>query len=152
MKRFSLAALMAASAIALPVYSQPAQSAPQQLGRWITESGNLEVEVAPCGNAFCGTVVRVIANRSMSAPGAEMAPADARPALGMMLLRDLRPGEGDGKGEWKGEIYNRENGKSYSAIVTAPAADQLVIRAYVGLPLLGKTQVWRRAPPQAAAQ
>ena len=152
MRRLSLCAavaVLAAASAAPPAFAQPA---PQQLGRWITESGNLEVEVAPCGDAFCGTVVRVIANRSMSAPGTEMAAADGRPALGMAILRDLRPGEGDGKNEWKGEIYNRENGKTYSALVTAPAADQLLIRAYVGLPLLGKTQVWRRIAQQDAAR
>ncbi|MEO7547185.1 MAG: DUF2147 domain-containing protein [Ramlibacter sp.] len=141
--------VLAALAISTFVPFAVAQPAPQQLGRWITESGNLEVEIAPCGDAFCGTVVRVIANRSMTAPGTEMAAADARPALGMTLLRDLRPG---GDGEWKGEIYNRENGKSYSALVTAPATDQLAIRAYVGLPLLGKTQVWRRAAQQDAVK
>lgn len=151
MKRLvPLAALAALAASLAP--SAFAQSAPQQLGRWITESGNLEVEVAPCGDAYCGTVVRVIANRSMSAPGAEMAAADPRPALGMAILRGLKPGEGEARGEWKGEIYNRENGKTYSAIVTAPAADQLAIRAYLGLPALGKTQVWRRAAPQGATQ
>lgn len=115
---------------------------PAQLGRWITESGNLEVEVTPCGDAFCGAVVRVLANRSMSGPGVEMVPADPRPALGMALLSDLRP---SGEGEWQGRIYNRENARHYSARVSMAGPDQLVIRAYVGLPLFGKTQVWRRA-------
>lgn len=126
-----------------------AQSTPSQMGRWITESGNLEVEVAPCGEAFCGTVVRVLANRSMSAPGTEMNAADTRPALGMKLLSDFRPA---GAGEWKGEIYNREKGKTYSALISTPAADQLVVRAYVGLPLFGKTQVWRRPGAQEEAK
>jgi hypothetical protein len=35
-------------------------------GRWLTESGNLEVVVAPCAADLCGTVARVLANRSMS--------------------------------------------------------------------------------------
>jgi uncharacterized protein (DUF2147 family) len=116
------------------------------LGRWITESGNLEVEIAPCGEALCGKVVRVLANRSMSAPGAEMQPADPRPALGMQLLSDFRA---SGDGEFQGRIYNRENAKHYSASLRPAAADQLLVHAYVGLPLFGKTQVWRRA---AAAQ
>lgn len=136
---FPLIAL-AAAACAPASFAQPAQ--PPELGRWITESGNLEVSVAPCGDALCGTVVRVLANRSMSAPGVDMAPADARPALGMSLLSGLRPTD---DGEWKGQIYNRENAKHYSARVALAGKDQLVIRAYVGLPLFGKTQVWRRA-------
>ena len=135
--------------------SAPQPKAP--LGRWITESGNLEVDVAPCAarnNAssstsantggsptLCGKVVRVLANRSMSAPGSDMAAADARPALGMTLLSALRD---TGSGDYQGEIYNRENAKTYRATLTPAEPDQLLVRAYVGIPLFGKTQVWRR--------
>ncbi len=45
---------------------------PQQ-GRWLTESGNLEVDIAPCGDTFCGTVSKVLANRSMSSSGTSTA-------------------------------------------------------------------------------
>lgn len=123
-----------------------AQDAPD--GNWVTESGNLEVQLAPCGPALCGTVVKVLANRSMSGPGAEVTPVNAQPALGMTLLSGFTP---SGEGEWKGQIYNRENGKTYSALMTQPAPDQLLIRAYVGLPMFGKTQVWRRSADAAPA-
>jgi uncharacterized protein (DUF2147 family) len=113
---------------------------PQQ-GRWLTESGNLEVDIAPCGDAFCGTVVKVLANRSMSNPGGELVQADPRPAMGMKLLSDLRPA---GEGELKGEIYNRENAKSYSTVLSLAGPNQLVVRSYIGLPVFGKTQVWQR--------
>ena len=137
--------------------ASPSASHPKApLGRWITESGNLEVDVAPCtthNNAaatsantggsptLCGKVVRVLANRSMSAPGTDMAAADARPALGMTLLSALRD---TGSGDYQGEIYNRENAKTYRATLTPAEPDQLLVRAYVGIPLFGKTQVWRR--------
>ncbi len=131
--------------------SQPASERASQpkapLGRWITESGNLEVNIAPCNpggsNALCGKVVRVLANRSMSAPGTDMAAADARPALGMTLLSGLRPAEG-GSSEYQGEIYNRENAKIYRVNLTPAEPEQLLVHAYVGIPLFGKTQVWRR--------
>ncbi|KRD21996.1 hypothetical protein ASE39_06270 [Acidovorax sp. Root267] len=138
--------------------SVPHPQAP--LGRWITESGNLEVDVAPCATdakntatsisakpggspTLCGKVVRVLAHRSMSAPGTDMAAADARPALGMTLLSGLRD-TGSGSGDYQGEIYNRENAKTYRATLTPAEPDQLLVRAYVGIPLFGKTQVWRR--------
>ncbi|MES2937527.1 MAG: DUF2147 domain-containing protein [Pseudomonadota bacterium] len=141
MKHRFAAAALAAFSIAGAQAAGPAPSAP--LGRWITESGNLEVELAPCGDALCGTVVRVLANRAMAGPpGQEMAPADARPALGMVILSQLRP---SGEGEYSGTIYNRENAKSYGARLTLAAPGELLVRAYVGLPLFGKTQVWRRA-------
>ena len=141
----TLPLLAAVAALATPLaFAQPAP----HLGRWVTESGNLEVEIAPCGDALCGTVVKVIANRSMSAPGQDMAAADARPAMGMRILTGLRS---TGDGELRGEIYNRENAKTYSASLTVAPPDQLLVRGYVGLPLFGKTQVWRR-PSGGAAQ
>jgi len=144
----------AQEATAQPATAAQAASAPHPkapLGRWITESGNLEVDIAPCAasasagassaNTLCGKVVRVLANRSMSAPGTDMAAADARPALGMTMLSGLRD---SGSGEYQGEIYNRENAKTYRARLTPAEPDQLLVRGYVGIPLFGKTQVWRR--------
>ena len=97
-------------------------------------------------------MVRVLANRSMSAPGADTAAADARPALGMTLLSGLRPAEG-GSSEYQGEIYNRENAKTYRVNLTPAEPEQLLVHAYVGIPLFGKTQVWRRpAAEQGSGQ
>jgi uncharacterized protein (DUF2147 family) len=144
MKHYFAAAALAAFSLA-----GAQAAAPAPLGRWITESGNLEVELAPCGDALCGTVVRVLANRAMGGtPGQEMVPADARPALGMVILSQLRP---SGEGEYSGTLYNRENAKSYGARLTLAAPGELLVRAYVGLPLFGKTQVWRRAAAAGAA-
>jgi uncharacterized protein (DUF2147 family) len=136
--------------------SVPAQSAPAHnttLGRWVTESGNLEVEIAPCAEpatavVLCGKVVRVLANRSMSAPGEAMQPADTRPALGMTLLAGLMPA---GDGVYKGTLYNRENARHYSVTLAPAVPDQLLVRGYIVLPLFGKTQVWRRPTVQVAA-
>jgi uncharacterized protein (DUF2147 family) len=108
-------------------------------GRWITQSGNLEIEIAPCGDALCGTAVKILANHSMSNPAME---APEQPALGLKVLRDFVP---DGENLWYGQIYNRENGKTYRCRMTLLSPDQLEIRPYVGLSFFGKTQIWRRA-------
>jgi uncharacterized protein (DUF2147 family) len=127
---------------AAPVFSGSAAATQPgtPFGRWITDNGNLEVEIARCGEAICGTVVKVLANRSMSGSG-EMVAADNRDPLGMVLLKNFTP---SGEGEWQGEIYNRENAKTYSCKLSLENPDQLVVRPYVGLPLFGKTLVWRR--------
>ena len=120
------------------------------LGRWLTASGNLEVEVAPCGEALCGTVVRVLANRSMSRAGEEMKPADPRDPMGMRILSDFAPSEFDEVGgvrapvAWKGQIYNRENAKTYSCIMRIGDGGELLLRGYVGLPWFGRTSAWTR--------
>jgi uncharacterized protein (DUF2147 family) len=112
-------------------------------GRWITESGNLEVVVAPCGAELCGTVARVLASHSMSNPGVDMGD---RPGIGLTILKDFTP---SGDDAWEGQIYNRENGKTYSCVMRLRDADQLEIRPYIGIRLIGKTQIWRRVPEPA---
>ncbi len=110
-------------------------------GRWITQSGNLEIEIAPCGEALCGTAVKLLANHSMSRPGVEMANTEAS-AQGLTVLRDFVP---DGDNRWYGHIYNRENGKTYRCRMTLLDSGALEIRPYIGLPLFGQTQIWQRA-------
>src|SRR5215470_1802646 len=150
MRSIVLLAVMLAAAASGPACTQAAKepvaggaqaASGTVTGRWLTASGNFEVEIAPCGQALCGTVVRVLANRSMSKPDSQAAPVDTRPALGMKILTDFTP---SGEGEWKGQIYNRENGKTYSCLLSLVASDQLKVRPYVGLSLFGQTQIWKR--------
>ena len=115
-----------------------ASSASAQSGRWRTESGNLDVEIAPCEQKLCGTVVKVLANRSMSDPNVELKDV---PGVGTRVLVDF---ENEGEGEWAGQIFNRENGKTYSCVISLLDPDRLEVRPYIGLHLIGKTQVWRR--------
>jgi uncharacterized protein (DUF2147 family) len=128
-----------------------AADSPDPRGRWVTASGNLEVEVAPCGRALCGTVVKVLANHSMSPGGGEMKAADARDPMGMKILIDFTPSEFDEADgarvptEWRGSIYNRESAKTYSCIMTLGDRGELLLRGYVGIPWIGSTQTWRRA-------
>lgn len=133
-----------AGALALATLPLHAATLPEQ-GRWITASGNLEVEIAPCGESLCGTVTKVLGNRSMSQPGQPMQAADSRPALGLRLLTDLRPGAG---GTWQGRIYNRENGQTYDCELRLIAADQLQLRP-LGMAAMAGAQVWRRAAGDA---
>ena len=43
-----------------------------------------------------------------------------------------------------GTIYNPEDGKTYSCTLTLLNKKTLKVRGYVGLPLFGKTQIWKR--------
>jgi len=146
---FSSRALLLLAALAsLPA---SAQTPADPRGRWLTPSGNLEVEIAPCGEALCGTVTKVVANHSMSRPGEAMQAADTRPALGMRLLSDFVATEREARADgsvvatgWRGHIYNRENAKTYDCLMSLDASGGLVLRGYVGLPVFGQTQVWQR--------
>lgn len=117
---------------ATPAWSR--QQAP--LGPWITETGNLEIALAPCGARLCGTVTQVMANRAMAAQA-----RDARPAyVGMKILTDVRR-DGD---HYRGRIFNRDDGRTYDCRLQVQADGRLQVRAYVIVPLVGRTQIWRR--------
>jgi uncharacterized protein (DUF2147 family) len=118
-------------------YALPAHA---QTGRWLTQSGNLEIEIAACGPALCGTAVRVRANHSMSNPAVSIGD---RPALGLKILQDFTT---SGDGSWNGHIYDRENGKIYRCQMRQLSVDELEIRPYIWIPLFGQTQIWRRVP------
>jgi uncharacterized protein (DUF2147 family) len=112
--------------------------------------------VAPCGAALCGIVTKVLSNKSMSRDGKEMTPEQAQRTVGLKILIDLQPVDATPTApatEWKGQIYNRENEKTYSAKLSVSTAGnpagELMVRGYVGLPLFGQTQRWVRAPSAA---
>jgi uncharacterized protein (DUF2147 family) len=146
-----LLALLGSAAAAEIATGQPAnQGQLSPTGRWLTESGNLEVGVAPCGSALCGTVVREVANQAMSQisqPASDAAAAGS--ALGLVILQDFKP---SGDDEWQGHIFNRENGQTYSCIMRLAAADTLSIRPYKFIRLFGKTQLWHRVQDQTTQQ
>jgi uncharacterized protein (DUF2147 family) len=65
----------------------------------------------------------------------------SRPLLNLELLKDFTF---DGKDTWKdGTIYDPKSGKTYSCKMVIEE-DKLKIRGYVGISLLGRTEVWTR--------
>ncbi len=143
-RRAATSGLLAAIlAIGVPAWAAPGpQPSPQpspEEGRWITESGNLEVEVAPCGQYHCGTIVRVIANKAMGGPGASAGAAAA--LVGNHLLFNLRALDGGG---WQGRIHNRGDGKTYHSRLQALSPERLQLTIYAERPDDGVVQVWRR--------
>lgn len=68
-----------------------------------------------------------------------------RPILGLTILTGLhRQGEG-----WAGgEIVDPETGSVYRcSLRLAKGGAELVLRGYIGIPLFGRTQTWRRVAP-----
>jgi uncharacterized protein (DUF2147 family)/peroxiredoxin len=114
-------------------------------GTWRTASGNLDVEVKPCGAAFCGTVVRVLANKSMAEPGADLGD---KPGLGLVLLSNFLPAA---DGSYEGFIYDREAVQTYRCNLSLDARDRLVVHGYLGWPAIGKSQLWTRVSADGSA-
>ena len=104
-------------------------------GFWLTEDRGGIIQIRPCGDALCGIIVGLT---DWPATGIKV---DVRgnPQCHYTLLAGLKP-EDDGR--WHGTVTNPEDGRTYSAEVWVPADGVLRLRGYIGLPLLGSTQLW----------
>ena len=130
-------------ALAAPAAAQSGIS-----GRWLTEGGKSQVEIAPCGDQFCGRIVSLREpNDPQGRPKTDKNNPDAkqraRPVVGIAMLWNFRQTSST---TWEeGRIYNPEDGETYRCNLTLQADGSLRVRGYVGIPALGKTQIWTRA-------
>jgi uncharacterized protein (DUF2147 family) len=119
-------------------------SADTVLGRWKTETHNAIVEISRCGASICGKVVTsdaIRANPAMKDTKNANAALRNRPVQGMLMLNGFKH---DGAGVWSsGQVYNAEDGKTYSGKITPLGSNQLKLRGCVFFPLC-KTQTWTR--------
>ena len=66
-----------------------------------------------------------------------------RPILGLPILKHFVKKDDDTYED--GEIYDPKNGKTYSCIITFKNPNELGIRGYIGISLIGRTTIWTRA-------
>ncbi|MFC3676787.1 DUF2147 domain-containing protein [Ferrovibrio xuzhouensis] len=123
-----------------------AQSA-TPVGVWQDDSGRIQVQIAPCGEFLCGTLLWFRwPNDDQGLPVVDLKNRDpglrGRPLLGLVILYGLRR---TGERTWEdGKIYNPEDGANYHANMSINDDGSLRVRAYGLLPIFGRTRVWRR--------
>jgi uncharacterized protein (DUF2147 family) len=65
-----------------------------------------------------------------------------KPIIGMTIMKGLKR---VGPGSWSGgEILDPEEGEIYKVKITMVNDKTLEVRGYIGIPLLGRTQIWVR--------
>jgi uncharacterized protein (DUF2147 family) len=138
--------------LAAPLAAAPAGSAPNAplLGYWLSAKEKLLLEFYECGTEVCGRIAwlakpynsKGTLRRDTKNPDPGLR---GRPWCGIEVVRGLRP-EGDGTWE-SGTVYDPKRGRTYSLAVKRKGDGLLELRAYVGLKLLGKTEVWSRPAP-----
>jgi uncharacterized protein (DUF2147 family) len=55
-------------------------------------------------------------------------------------------------GKWLGHITDPRDGSSYQAEIWVDGAGELHLRGFVGVPLLGQTQIWHRFTGRLASE
>jgi uncharacterized protein (DUF2147 family) len=131
---FFRGAIVAAVAMIGPqALARPAAS---PLGTWSTANGHGVVAIVPCGDALCGRIVGI--DRKPTEP----MPTDVhgRPQCGLTIITNQKQKT---DGTWSGEITDPRDGSTYHASLWLDDGGNLHLRGYIGIPLLGATQIWR---------
>jgi len=127
----------AALAFGLIVWAASATPVNSPVGSWLTANGHGVVAIAQCGDALCGRIVGI--DREPTEP----MPTDVhgRSQCGLTIITNERP---TGDGTWLGEITDPRDGSTYQAKLWLDEDGNLRLRGFIGIPLLGSTQKWRK--------
>ena len=143
-----LALLFAATAATLVFAVSDSARAAEPNGTWVTEGGKSRVRIADCGGAICGTIVALQEpnDPATGKPKTDKNNADAakrnRPMIGVQIVLGMKP---NGANRWSGQVYNAEDGKTYSGNVTLTGANSLKLEGCALGGLVCKSQTWTRA-------
>ena len=139
---------LGAATVAASLFLVAPALAGDPLGKWLTQSGNATVAIARCGDALCGTIVSLkdTNDPATGRPKADTNNPDAakrsRPMIGVQIVFDMKP---NGKPNvWDGQVYNAEDGKTYTGSITLTGASSLDLKGCALGGLICKTQTWTR--------
>jgi len=131
----------AAGLLALALAGAPAaaQKAEDALGVWRNPENGSNVEFYKCGESVCGKIVKVVDGQKTDDKNPDAAKRN-RPIVGLVIMQGAKK-TGDNK--WSGNLYNRENGSTYSGTVTVKSKNELDLSGCVAM-VLCKTLTWTR--------
>ena len=114
--------------IALTLSAAPSLAQDLTGTTWLRETGSSRVKFAACGEALCGAIVWL---KDPSGPA----------KLGQQIFYDMKP---DGAGQWKGQAFNPEDGKTYSGKMTLSGGTLTTAGCVFG-GLICKSTNWSKA-------
>lgn len=127
MKKILTRTAIFAAAVALPAaaaFAEPIE------GKWKNRKGTVVVQVAPCGNAHCGTVAWASAHNR-----------EEGVTPGKRVLTNLKPA---GDGTYKGRAFEPKRQIAGSATVRQAGPDVMIVRACAIAGIICKEQRWTR--------
>ncbi len=141
MIRFSLPA----AALVLMTFAMSPAFAADPTGIWLSQEGDVKMKVAHCGDAICGTIAWLKSPSDASGkPKTDINNPDAnkrsRPIIGSSVILPMKA---DGPDKWSGQVYNAEDGKTYSGSFALAGANKADLKESVAI--ICKTKTWTRS-------
>jgi uncharacterized protein (DUF2147 family) len=135
---------LAAVAFTLGVATGGPALAADPTGLWLTDTGDAKIKIVHCGSAICGNIAWLKEPTENGKPKLDKNNADAahrnRPVMGLPIVLAMKP---DGADKWTGQVYNAEDGKTYSGNITMTGANGLKLQGCVAA-VFCKTKTWTR--------
>lgn len=116
-------------------------------GNWMTDDGKAKIAIVNCGAALCGHIVALTEpiDPATGKPRTDTNNPDAakrtRPMVGVQIVIDMKPDSAD---KWSGQVYNAEDGKTYSGSITLRDARTLTLQGCALGGLICKNKTWTR--------
>jgi uncharacterized protein (DUF2147 family) len=130
-------------------------TAEEIFGEWWNQEKEAKIEIYPCDGKTCGRIVwlrepNFPANDAQGMGGKSKIDREnpdsslrERPILGMNIVWSFNFA---GENLWEGGfIYDPRDGKTYKCKMTLESPDRLNVRGFIGISLIGKTNIWTRA-------
>jgi uncharacterized protein (DUF2147 family) len=140
--------VLAITAILLSLAAFSQTKADDIVGIWLADGKEpAKIQIFRSGERFYGKIVWI--KNPTDANGNPRVdaknPDESRrhyPILGLMILSGFKfNGE-----EWKsGDIYDPQNGKTYSSHMHLKDHNTLKLRGFIGISLIGRTETWTRS-------
>ena len=138
--------LLAAAALLTLATSHGALAADPN-GVWLTQTGTSRIRVADCGGALCGTIIwlKEPNDADTKKPKTDKNNSDAakrsRPLIGVQIVLGMKPA---GEDKWTGQVYNAEDGKTYSGNLMFSGGNSLQLQGCALGGLVCKKQTWTK--------
>ncbi len=130
--------LLALLAVSLPAAVVPVQAADGLTGLWLTQDHDGVMRVSHCDSGLCVEIAGVILDHPT-----DPTPVDFR-GVSQCHLKLVSDARQVGPNLWKGHITDPRNGSVYGVELHLDQHNNLALRGFVGIPLLGETQTWTR--------
>ena len=124
------------------------------LGEWFNGEKDARIEIVKCAEKYCGKIVwlkdpNYPDGSKDGTPGTPKldhnnpeAALKKGPIIELQIVSDFSFAGDD---LWKdGRVYDPKNGKTYKGKMTLVSPQQLNLRGYIGISLIGRTTSWTR--------
>ena len=136
------------------VFAQ-SKKADAMLGIWLTGSKKAKVDIYKCGDKYCGKIVWLRdPHYEDGTPKRDKHNPDESKQKKLIIGSNILTGfeydcdeDEHDCAEWDdGEIYDPDNGKTYSCVINMQDNKKILdVRGYVGFALLGRTEEWLKS-------